>query len=153
MINPYLFVGKSNRPGTHLAGIFEHPKEFDKMLLTKCQHHRYIKGRNVEATVIGEKTPTGRVNNLAVESISMDTGRKFMPIFEYVCQNCDNAFEVLIQGQKQPTCPSCGSQNLEKQFSAFAVQADAFRTAAQEPAGPCASCGDPRGAGACSLLN
>ena len=44
-----------------------------------------------------------------------------MPIFEYVCQECNHRFEVLVQGKKIPVCPSCESPKLQKKFSAFAV--------------------------------
>ncbi|MBT3605859.1 MAG: zinc ribbon domain-containing protein [Candidatus Latescibacteria bacterium] len=44
-----------------------------------------------------------------------------MPIYEYRCNACDHAFEMLVQGTQKPSCPSCKSKKLEKQFSAFAV--------------------------------
>ena len=74
-----------------------------------------------------------------------------MPIFEYVCGKCTHSFETLVQGSKVPACPSCGSRELEKQFSAFAVAGQSQRLAAREPVGACSTCGDPRGAGACSM--
>ncbi|MBA5865912.1 MAG: zinc ribbon domain-containing protein [Nitrospira sp. CR1.3] len=73
-----------------------------------------------------------------------------MPIFEYVCRECNHRFEVLIQGSAQASCPQCQSTGLEKQFSAFGVGA----TGALAPAAgasACGSCGDPRGPGACSM--
>lgn len=75
-----------------------------------------------------------------------------MPIFEYLCKKCDHRFEAIVNGSTVVACPSCASQRLEKQLSVFATggkdQADASR---QMPAGPCGSCGDPRGPGACSM--
>ena len=74
-----------------------------------------------------------------------------MPIFEYVCRKCEQSFEALVRGSEAPTCPACGGDELQKQFSAFAVSGS--DVAAREPVGPCASCpsyascGDPRGAG------
>ncbi len=72
-----------------------------------------------------------------------------MPIYEYQCRDCRHPFETLVTGARQPACPTCGSANLDKQLSVFAVSA---KSAAAVPvAGACGSCGDPRGPGACSL--
>jgi putative FmdB family regulatory protein len=72
-----------------------------------------------------------------------------MPIFEYVCRECNHRFELLIQGSTEAACPSCKTTKLEKQFSAFGVGA----TGGWAPSGggACGSCGDPRGPGACSM--
>jgi putative FmdB family regulatory protein len=46
-----------------------------------------------------------------------------MPLYEYRCRECGNRFEVLQrlgQGAEGLTCPQCGAQQLEKQFSTFA---------------------------------
>jgi len=73
-----------------------------------------------------------------------------MPIFEYVCRDCNHRFELLIQGSMQATCPQCRSGNPEKQFSAFGVGATES-WATSSGGGACGSCGDPRGPGACSM--
>jgi putative FmdB family regulatory protein len=72
-----------------------------------------------------------------------------MPIFEYVCRECNHRFELLIQGSVTATCPRCRTANLDKQFSAFGVGA----TESWSPSGggACGTCGDPRGPGACSM--
>jgi putative FmdB family regulatory protein len=72
-----------------------------------------------------------------------------MPIFEYICRDCDRRFEQLVQGSATPTCPACQGQHLEKQFSVFAVSS-------REPArsampSPCGSCGHPDGPGSCAM--
>jgi putative FmdB family regulatory protein len=73
-----------------------------------------------------------------------------MPIFEYVCCECNHRFELLIQGSAQAACPKCRTTSLEKQFSAFGVGAmETWRTSGG--GGACGSCGDPRGPGACSM--
>jgi putative FmdB family regulatory protein len=72
-----------------------------------------------------------------------------MPIFEYVCQECEHKFEAIVLGQQKPRCPKCESKRLEQQISKFAVTTDASPQAS--PAGPCGACGDPRGPGACSM--
>lgn len=71
-----------------------------------------------------------------------------MPIHRYLCAECGNDFEELVFGAEVPCCPACGDPRPEKQLSAFAVSKGA-RPAAPPP-GPCGSCGDPRGPGACA---
>lgn len=81
-----------------------------------------------------------------------------MPIFEYVCKECQHEFEALVFGQQKAACPKCQSKKLEPQLSVFAVSAKTKTTttsgapsrASMSP-GPCGSCGDARGPGACSL--
>jgi len=72
-----------------------------------------------------------------------------MPIFEYVCRECEHQFEAIVLGSQTPKCPKCESRKLEQQLSRFAVGGE--KAAAKSDAGPCGSCGDPRGPGACSL--
>jgi putative FmdB family regulatory protein len=78
-----------------------------------------------------------------------------MPIFEYVCKECQHEFEALVFGQQKAECPKCQSKKLEPQLSVFAVSAK--NGGSSQPSfsagspGPCGSCGDPRGAGSCSL--
>jgi len=74
-----------------------------------------------------------------------------MPIFEYVCQDCNHRFEAIVQGAKTAACPACQSTRLEQQLSVFAVGGRSERLAASEPAGACGTCGDPRGPGSCSI--
>jgi len=75
-----------------------------------------------------------------------------MPIFEYLCKECDHQFEALVFGKDKAACPKCHSKKLEPQLSVFAVSAKAGGGASPSmSAGPCGSCGDPRGAGACSM--
>ena len=73
-----------------------------------------------------------------------------MPIFEYVCAECEHQFETLVRGEATPECPACHGTRLQKQLSVFAVSTKASGFQAASPA-PCGSCGDPRGAGACSM--
>jgi putative FmdB family regulatory protein len=75
-----------------------------------------------------------------------------MPIFEYICKECQHEFEALIFGKQKPECPKCQSKKLEPQLSVFAVSAKSGATSQPSmPAGPCGSCGDPRGPGSCSM--
>jgi putative FmdB family regulatory protein len=77
-----------------------------------------------------------------------------MPIFEYVCKECQHEFEALVFGRQKAECPKCQSRKLEPQLSVFAVSAKSGATNQSSMAaasGPCGSCGDARGPGACSL--
>jgi putative FmdB family regulatory protein len=73
-----------------------------------------------------------------------------MPIFEYQCKECDHQFEALVFGKDKAECPKCHSKKLAPQLSVFAVSAKGSTSVASAP-GPCGSCGDPRGPGACSM--
>ena len=45
-----------------------------------------------------------------------------MPIFEFKCQKCGEAFESFSQratATKPPVCPACGSTDAERLFSVF----------------------------------
>jgi len=74
----------------------------------------------------------------------------FMPIFEYVCKECDHQFEALIYGTQKAECPKCQSKKLAQQLSVFAMSAKASASSSSSM-GACGSCGDPRGPGACSM--
>ena len=75
-----------------------------------------------------------------------------MPIFEYVCRECEHHFEAIVMGSKAAKCPKCESKKLEQQLSRFAVQGkssgDSFVPDAQ---GACGTCGNPDGPGSCGL--
>lgn len=69
-----------------------------------------------------------------------------MPIFEYVCRDCGHAFETIVNGAREPQCPSCSGQALDKQLSVFAVASASPSREAPRPApGGCGRCGDPNG--------
>ncbi len=75
-----------------------------------------------------------------------------MPIFEYVCKDCEQKFEALVYGSTRTECPHCHGTRLEQQLSVFAVAKSSGTSGSARPAsGACGACGDPRGPGACSL--
>jgi putative FmdB family regulatory protein len=81
-------------------------------------------------------------------------GAIVMPIFEYICQECQQEFETLVFGRDKAKCPKCHSQKLSPQLSVFAVSSKGMSAKGAAPSastGACGSCGDPRGPGACSL--
>ncbi len=73
-----------------------------------------------------------------------------MPIFEYICEKCENHFEALVYGDEKASCPKCKSTKLAPQLSVFSVSAKSGPSS-KPASGPCGSCGDPRGPGACSM--
>jgi putative FmdB family regulatory protein len=73
-----------------------------------------------------------------------------MPLYEYACRKCDHQFETLVRGSETPECPSCRSTELERRLSVFAALTNGTSASASAP-GPCGTCGDPRGPGACAL--
>lgn len=75
-----------------------------------------------------------------------------MPIFEYVCKQCQHEFEALIYGQEKAACPKCESKKLDPKLSVFAVSAKGNAAPAMVP-GPCGSCGSPDGPGSCHSKN
>jgi putative FmdB family regulatory protein len=45
-----------------------------------------------------------------------------MPIFDFRCTACGQAFELLVRGSTVPACPHCASAALERQISLTAPQ-------------------------------
>jgi putative FmdB family regulatory protein len=48
-----------------------------------------------------------------------------MPIYEYRCQSCRRRVDVFVQGfspPENPSCTKCGSKDLSRIYSAFAVR-------------------------------
>jgi putative FmdB family regulatory protein len=72
-----------------------------------------------------------------------------MPIFEYLCEDCNQAFESLQLGSREPECPKCHGKKLKEQISVFSVGAP--RSSA--PAMAAQGCGSPSccmGSGGCA---
>jgi putative FmdB family regulatory protein len=40
-----------------------------------------------------------------------------VPIYEYVCKDCNHAFEALVRRTETPVCEACGSGGLERVMS------------------------------------
>ena len=47
-----------------------------------------------------------------------------MPIYDFSCKSCGHEFEALVRGSKQPACPECKSEELEKLLSLPAVKSE-----------------------------
>lgn len=50
-----------------------------------------------------------------------------MPIYEYACRSCGDAFELLVLGSEVPACPSCESADLERRLSLPSVSSEGTR--------------------------
>src|SRR5205085_1339858 len=65
-----------------------------------------------------------------------------VPIYEYVCMECESHFEELVRNGEQPDCPDCASSNVRKQFSVFATHGTAEQPSYGSSGGCCGgSCG------------
>ena len=65
-----------------------------------------------------------------------------MPIFEFVCKDCDRNFEELIFGFKTDgvVCPTCGSEQVRKKMSTFASKPAGDGASLSFGSSPAASC-------------
>jgi putative FmdB family regulatory protein len=64
-----------------------------------------------------------------------------MPIFEYRCRSCGAKFERIVNSATATTtCKDCGSPEVDRLLSVFAVGESSTSAGAAEP-GPCATCG------------
>jgi putative FmdB family regulatory protein len=70
-----------------------------------------------------------------------------MPIYEYVCMECESHFEELVRGSEQVHCPDCEATNVSKQFSSFAVHGVTKSTAKVASGGSGGCCGGSCGCG------
>ena len=72
-----------------------------------------------------------------------------MPLFEYKCENCALEFEKIVYGSTtKVTCRGCGSPNIEKKLSVFAVS----EGTTESLAAGCGTCGAPE-PGMCGMGN
>ena len=75
-----------------------------------------------------------------------------MPIYEFTCGDCASDFETLVRSsdwEGEVECPSCGSEELEKQLSVFAATSADSSSAGDMP--PCS--GMPSNCGRCAVDN
>jgi putative FmdB family regulatory protein len=63
-----------------------------------------------------------------------------VPIYEYVCMQCESHFEELVRGDQQVACPDCAATNVSRQFSTFAVHGGAAKQPSFKPAGGGGGC-------------
>jgi putative FmdB family regulatory protein len=58
-----------------------------------------------------------------------------MPLYEYVCDDCQQEFEVLVYDGEEAECPHCHSRQLHRSLS--------LPAAPQTASVPMGGCGDP----------
>jgi putative FmdB family regulatory protein len=72
-----------------------------------------------------------------------------VPIYEYTCQKCRNNFEKLVRTMSDQapkiTCPECGSANVARALSVFAVGAEGAAKSASDLPPMCGRCGGAPG--------
>lgn len=73
-----------------------------------------------------------------------------MPIFEYVCKDCQQSFEALVMGSRQAECPNCHGTNLGQRFSVFSASVKSTSAASSSC---CAPSGGACGMGGCCMDN
>ena len=65
-----------------------------------------------------------------------------MPIFEFICSDCQQPFEELVFGSntEDVMCPSCGSEQVRKKMSTFASKVGGDGASLSFGASSAASC-------------
>jgi putative FmdB family regulatory protein len=71
-------------------------------------------------TICGQSWPR-RVSGRICDAFD---GSRSMPIYEYKCRGCGRCFETLVRAASTPACPGCGSPDLERLLSLFAVSSE-----------------------------
>ena len=71
-----------------------------------------------------------------------------MPIYEYVCMDCEKHFEELVRlDDEDPSCPDCGAPKARRQFSVFAAHGTAQQPSFGGPSAGGGCCGGGCGCG------
>jgi putative FmdB family regulatory protein len=70
-----------------------------------------------------------------------------MPIYEYVCMQCESHFEELVRNGETPACPGCGATKAKKQFSVFATHGGESQPSFGQTAAGGGCCGGSCGCG------
>ena len=64
-----------------------------------------------------------------------------MALYEYKCKDCGEISEILVfSSDEKPVCKKCGSKNLEKLMSSFAVSTGS-PSGSSFPSCPSGTCG------------
>ena len=70
-----------------------------------------------------------------------------MPIYEYVCMECESHFEELVRNGEEPDCPDCSSANVRRQLSVFAMSGGDAEQPSFRSSGGGGCCGGSCGCG------
>ena len=69
-----------------------------------------------------------------------------MPIYEYLCKDCETVFETFVSSisdADKVECKKCGKKNVEKQLSSFSSRLSSGSSSA--PAGALSGCSSKSG--------
>jgi putative FmdB family regulatory protein len=73
-----------------------------------------------------------------------------MPLFEYLCRDCNKPFEAFVTAERTPSCPACSGGNLSKLLSRLGmVGASSSRSDAAACEMPAPMCGAQGGRCGC----
>ena len=75
------------------------------------------------------------------------TSIRTVPIYEYVCMECESHFEELVRSEEQVACPDCAATSVSRQFSSFAVHGVTKSVAKVASGGGGGCCGGSCGCG------
>jgi putative FmdB family regulatory protein len=64
-----------------------------------------------------------------------------MPIFEYRCGDCGEAFEAFVTAERKPECPACHGANLAKLLSSPGMVGPGNGRSERAPAPSMGGCG------------
>ncbi len=70
-----------------------------------------------------------------------------MPIYEYVCMECESHFEELVRNGEQVSCPDCAAANVKRQLSVFSAHGTRSQPSFGETAAGGGCCGGGCGCG------
>jgi putative FmdB family regulatory protein len=70
-----------------------------------------------------------------------------VPIYEFVCMECESHFEELVKVDAVADCPDCGAANVRKKFSSFAAHGTTSTPSFGGPTGGGGCCGGSCGCG------
>lgn len=62
-----------------------------------------------------------------------------MPIYEYICRDCDKEFEALVFSGEKPCCPDCESSRVERRMSTFSHKSEGGSFSSSQSSG-CSGC-------------
>jgi putative FmdB family regulatory protein len=73
-----------------------------------------------------------------------------MPLYEYLCRDCNKPFEAFVTADRTPSCPACSGANLAKLLSRPGmVGAAAARSSGDACGMPAPMCGAQGGRCGC----
>lgn len=70
-----------------------------------------------------------------------------MPIYEYVCMECESHFEELVRNGEAVSCPDCSAVKVRRQLSVFAAHGSKAQPSFGQTAAAGGCCGGACGCG------